>query len=78
MPELCSQRALVCVIVLSSADECVLVFVCLGEEAAVFVIHQCEGEGMDHGVSDSLHQSDWRPTREGGASGWLEKWSSEF
>lgn len=49
-----------------------------GEEAAVSVLHQREGEGVADGVSDSLHQSDWRPAGEGGASGRPEERLGEF
>ena len=42
-----------------------------GEEAAVPVLHQREGEGVADGVTDSLHQSDrgaaWQRVPAGGA-----------
>ena len=49
----------------------------LGEEASVSLLHQCERKRVVDGVSDSLHQSDWRPAREGGASSGSEEWFCE-
>lgn len=50
----------------------------VGEETPVPVLHQCQGKRMGDGVTNSLHQSDWWPTRQRGPARGVKEWSCEY
>lgn len=48
-----------------------------GAKVAVSVIPRSEGERVDHGVSDSLHQGGGGSCGQGGHPGWTEEWTGQ-
>lgn len=49
----------------------------LGETAAVPVLQWSERAGVADGISHSLHQGDWWPSRKGRSVGRPEEWTGE-